>query len=254
MNTRTLVAVLIAAAATSGAGAAGPEPATVTFTAKDGLEVTADLYLAHPPSAPLIILFHMANSSRGEYRLIAPRLNKLGFNALAVDQRSGRTSSGIVNETAARAKKAKLKANYLDARPDLEAAIAYARATYAPAKLLIWGSSYSSSLVLVLAGEEPGLCDAVLSFSPGEYFEGGGYVAAKAAGIGVPVFLTSASYEAAEWKGIAEAITAPGKVAFVPKAQGAHGSPALWPDTDGYKEYWKALEPFLKAVLKGTAP
>jgi hypothetical protein len=49
---------------------------TVTFPASDGVTVTADL--ANPGGKPLLVLFHMAGSSRGEYRDIAPRLNALG--------------------------------------------------------------------------------------------------------------------------------------------------------------------------------
>jgi len=57
---------------------------TVTFPASDGLVVTADLYMAYAPTAPMILLFHQAGYSRGEYLEIAPRLNALGFNALGL--------------------------------------------------------------------------------------------------------------------------------------------------------------------------
>jgi dienelactone hydrolase len=60
----------------------------VSFHAEDGLKITADLYLIDF-SEPFILLFHQAESSRGEYNDIAPRLNKLGYNCLAVDLRSG---------------------------------------------------------------------------------------------------------------------------------------------------------------------
>ena len=81
-----------------------PAMETVTFPAADGLAVTADLYLAHDKEAPFVILFHQAGYSRGEYGQIAPRLNGLGFNALAVDQRSGGAAKGVMNETAALAR------------------------------------------------------------------------------------------------------------------------------------------------------
>ncbi|MGI9480277.1 MAG: hypothetical protein ACR2PI_26540, partial [Hyphomicrobiaceae bacterium] len=62
---------------------------TATLAAADGLKVTADVYRAvDTPDATWIVLAHQAGSSRGEYRTIAPRLNKLGFNAIAIDQRS----------------------------------------------------------------------------------------------------------------------------------------------------------------------
>jgi predicted alpha/beta hydrolase len=74
----------------------------ITFPAADGLEVTADLYRASEDLAtPMIVLFHQAGFSRGEYLQIAPRLGGMGFNCLAVDQRSGKATAGVTDETAA---------------------------------------------------------------------------------------------------------------------------------------------------------
>ncbi len=61
----------------------------VTITASDGVKVYADFYPAGGNSQPYILLFHQAGSNRAEYAPIAPRLVKLGFNCLAIDQRSG---------------------------------------------------------------------------------------------------------------------------------------------------------------------
>ena len=80
-----------------------PLPAGVRelhFPAADGVQVTADLYAPHPDSAPFIVLFHQAGSSRGEYRAIAPRLADLGFNVMAVDARSGHDREQVSNATA----------------------------------------------------------------------------------------------------------------------------------------------------------
>jgi len=54
----------------------------------------AEYYPAEREAAPLILLFHQACSNRGEYATIAPMLVRLGFAALAVDQRSGGTALG----------------------------------------------------------------------------------------------------------------------------------------------------------------
>ena len=63
----------------------------VTLQASDGLSVSADVYtISTATNATWIVLAHQAGASRGEYRTIAPRLNKLGYNAIALDQRSGR--------------------------------------------------------------------------------------------------------------------------------------------------------------------
>src|SRR5947207_2393321 len=71
----------------------------VSFAAGDRVAVFADYYPAEREAAPIVLLFHQAGSNRGEYATIAPLLVKLGFAALAVDQRSGGTAWGRANET-----------------------------------------------------------------------------------------------------------------------------------------------------------
>ena len=66
---------------------------TVTFPSEDGLLITADIHAPYGNGeAPIIVLFHQAGWSRGEYAEIAPWLNTLGYNCMAVDQRSGETA------------------------------------------------------------------------------------------------------------------------------------------------------------------
>ena len=227
----------------------GQTISTVTFPTTDHLTVTADLYWTGDASKPFIILFHQADYSRGEYVDISPKLNALGYNCLAVDQRSGRAANGVKNETNQLAKDAKLPTGYTDAYPDLEAALAYAVSTYAPDQLIVWGSSYSSSLVLILASEHPDEISAVLSFSPGEYFKlNGKMVADYAANITQPVFITSAKSEGKAWRGIADSITSDGCVFFLPEASGRHGSSALYDSARGHEEYWAAVEAFLASL------
>ncbi|MDA7526298.1 hypothetical protein N8525_03960 [Verrucomicrobiales bacterium] len=77
----------------------------VTFPSEDNLSVTADFYpTTNRTQTPIIVLFHQANWSRGEYREIAPRLQDLRFQALAVGQRSGNAVNGATNHTAKQAK------------------------------------------------------------------------------------------------------------------------------------------------------
>lgn len=220
----------------------------VSFTAKDGLEVTADLSMPRPSSAPLILLFHQAGAGRGEYLAITDTLNELGFNTLAVDLRSGGGSGGLSNETAARARAARKPMGYLDALPDLLAAIAWAKGRAGEGGIILWGSSYSASLVLKIAGDDPEACRAVLAFSPGEYFGRSDLILESARKIRVPVFVTSGKYEKAYWEEIFAAIPSPGKLSFIPGATGAHGSEALWPGTAGSQEYWDAVKPFLAGL------
>ncbi len=225
---------------------------TIQFPAADGLLVTADLYQWHAEDAPFIILFHQAGWSRGEYKEIAPKLGELGFNCMAVDQRSGKAVNEVNNETAKLAKTKKLKVAYPDALPDMRAALRLVGSRYPDAKRIAWGSSYSSALVLVLAGEEPELMDAVLSFSPGEYFVKYGkskdFVKSAAAKIKHPVFITSSKSEHKAWKKIYAAIPSTSKTSFLPKTAGNHGSRALWAKHEDASDYWVAVQAFLKTL------
>lgn len=225
----------------------------ITFSAADGLEVTADLYRPNKAlTTPMIVLFHQARSSRGEYQEIAPRLVSMGFNCLAVDQRSGKTKNGVKNETAARVTGA--TPTYIDAIPDLEAAIAKVKSDYASGPVIIWGSSYSASLVLKLAAEQPNLTSGVLSFSPGEYYKshGSDYIKTAASTLKVPVFITSAKSEASVWKHIFDAIPAEKKTSFLPATGGVHGSSTLNAKVKENEAYWKAVSAFLKQWLPNT--
>jgi dienelactone hydrolase len=225
-------------------------PQTVTFDAADGVTVTADVYMAHPQTAPFIVLFHQARYSRGEYVKIAPKLNALGFNAMAIDQRSGYETGGIKNETAQSAKNLKKSVQYLDALPDMEAAVSYARKNYAKGKLLIWGSSYSASLVLKMAGDKPSIVDGVLAFSPGEDFGSADLVKKSAQNIRIPVFITSARSEKNDWSSIYETIPGQSKKTFLPAVyEGFHGSSALFIGNTS-DEYWQAVEAFLSPFVK----
>jgi len=222
---------------------------TVTYKSQDGLLITADLYLTHKPNAPFIILFHQAGWSRGEYKEIAPKLNKLGYNSMAVDLRSGGKVNGVINQTHKLAIEQKKGTNYLDAIQDIVASIEYAKKNYAKGKLIIWGSSYSSALVLVVGSKHKKDVDGILSFSPGEYFEKSGktktYITDNAKNITQPVFITSAKREYGNWKNIFAAIPSKNKSYFIPKSDGNHGSRVLWSKFDYSKEYWAAVKSFL---------
>ena len=222
---------------------------TVTFPTTDNLTVTADLYWTGDASKPFIILFHQADYSRGEYLEIAPKLNALGYNCLAIDQRSGGGVNDIINETYKAAKAAGLPTSYTDAYADLQSALSYVESTYAPRKLIVWGSSYSSSLALILASEHPDEIAAVLAFSPGEYFKlDGKQVADYAKDITQPAFITSTDWEVKAWQGIADQIKSEGSVFFVPKGKGWHGSASLDRDAPSPEEYWTAVNAFLASL------
>lgn len=215
----------------------------VSFKAADGLEITADLQKPDDDFSVVIVLFHMAGASRGEYRDIAPVLNKLGYATLAVDQRSGNAFNGVKNETAARGGG---NVAYAKAIPDLKAASNWARDNIGARQVGVLGSSYSSALVLVLAGQDKGFADAVMSFSPGEYFDDKSFVSKNLPSLEVPIFITSAKNETANWKKFLKDIKSP-IFGFVPQGSGRHGATALV-SKDG-DEYWAALKGFLSENL-----
>ncbi|MBI9067442.1 MAG: alpha/beta fold hydrolase [Salinivirgaceae bacterium] len=218
----------------------------ITFKSADDVSVSGDLYLTAEKYAAFIILFHQAGYSRGEYIETAPKFNEMGFNCLAIDQRSGEEVNGIVNQTYIEAKKKGLKTKYPDAMPDLEAAIDYIIKNYNPKKLIILGSSYSASLSLILASKYPDKIDAVLAFSPGEYFKiDDKEIKDFAVNIKIPVFITSAKLEKLMWNKIFEAIPEEFGTSFLPEVKSIHGSRALWSKQKGAEACWNAVEEFL---------
>lgn len=228
------------------------EKEQISFPSNDGIVITADLYMMHEKTAPFIVLFHQARWSRGEYLEIAPKLNMLGYNCLAVDLRSGGEINGVKNLTTLAAEKSMKPTQYVDTYQDIDAAMKYAKQYFAEGKLIIWGSSYSSALALRYAGDNPDAMDAVLSFSPGEYFRKQGksatYITESAAHITKPSFITSAKGEKSGWWKIYEQIPGDQKTYFLPQTAGNHGSKALWDKFGDSIQYWKAVEDFLKAV------
>ncbi len=226
---------------------------TIQFSSKDELAITADAYIAHPKEAPFIVLFHQASWSRGEYLEIAPQLNQMGFNCMAIDQRSGDQINGLVNETKKRATAAGKQTDYLDALGDMYSAIAYAKKHYSTGKMIIWGSSYSASLSLKIAGDAKEKIDAVLAFAPGEYFkkpsEKAITIKSSAKNIQIPTFITSAKNEKDNWWEIYQSINTSTKKYYLPKTQGSHGSRALWKKFPHSESYWTATKIFLKQFL-----
>ena len=222
---------------------------TVEFASADGLEVTMDIYAPHTGSVPSIVLCHQAGWSRGEYQEIAPKLNKMGFNCYAIDQRSGGGVNDVLNETNKRAAAAGKGVQYPDAEQDIVAALKKVKGMSNQGTVILWGSSYSAALSLRIAGEHPELVDGVLAFAPGEYFGRLGkpndWIATSAKKIKVPAFITSAKNEKKNWISIYEAIPGQSKAMFLPETKGNHGSRALWAKFDDNAAYWTATKSFL---------
>ena len=217
----------------------------IEFQSRDGLLITADLYEVENPKTT-ILLCHQAGYSRGEYIKTALQLNVLGYSCMAIDQRSGKGVNGIPNETMAKAKAKGLGTTYLDARQDIEAAVdfLYERSDEQP--ILIVGSSYSATLVLLIAIENKKV-KAVASFSPGEYYKGID-VNKEISSIEKLVYVTASKSETPDLTNLVSGISSEYLTHYKPSEKGIHGSRALWESTDGVDGYWKSFRDFLKAV------
>lgn len=220
----------------------------VTFPSEDNLTITADLYF-QDKSNPFIILFHQANSSRGEYKESALKFEKLGYNCLAVDLRSGKEINYVQNETAARAAEMKLPATYLDAEKDIVAAIAYVK-KISDQKIILCGSSYSASLVMKVGNNNPNVL-AVIAFSPGEYFQPKVVLKSFLTGYDKPVFVAATLKEKQFVQELTSDIPIENLMLFTPKeSEGIHGSKTLWENSAESEEVWLSLMLFFKKIAQ----
>lgn len=219
---------------------------TVTFSAVDGVTVTADHYVVSTQK-PYLILLHQAGYSRGEYREIAPKLANLGFNCLAVDLRSGNEANFVKNRTAADAQAQGKGTGYLDTRADIAAAIDFvASRTNQP--IILVGSSYSASLALVEATENFKV-KAVIAFSPGEYFGDDFSVKKETQKIYVPVLALSTRMEYPAMREMLSHVRRKHLNLYQPSmGEGVHGSRALWENNPNHQEYWMALTQFFSQL------
>jgi alpha-beta hydrolase superfamily lysophospholipase len=222
----------------------------VQFAAADGVKLFGE-YTEPADARALILLFHQADSGQGEYLTIVPALTSKGFATLTLDQRSGGDLYGG-NWTV---KALGRSTGYAEAKPDLEAALGWAKARKLP--VLLWGSSYSASLAMMVAAERPGVA-GVLAFSPGEYFDSKAEVREAAAKLRVPLFVASANdaEEVAAAKALFDAAPAELKMRYEPRKPTPHGSSALNPEKspEGAEPMWKAVGQFLDAAVPPAQP
>lgn len=217
----------------------------VSFPSGDGLTITADWYPVNS-DYPVILLCHQNGFSRGEFRETALRLNKFGFNCMAVDLRVGGEIHGVVNKTAERAKEAGQSPQYMDASQEMIAAVNYLFKKYHQ-KVIILGSSYSASLALLVAsGTAP--VKAIALFSPGEYSGKEHFIRDSVKNITIPVFATSSLKESGSVTELLRDVNSRIKVQFIPKSEGDHGAKVLWSTSPGNQEYWIALMSYLDKI------
>lgn len=219
---------------------------TISFPSKDGLLITADFYEGRS-SDPYLLLFHQAGYSRGEYKETAEKFVKLGYNCLAVDLRSGNEVNYIKNKTSEAAKEKGVKTNYLDALPDMQAAIEYAYKT-SEQPVVILGSSYSASLSLMISKNNDTV-KAVIAFSPGEYFITDSFIRENIKGLSKPVFAACSQSEYPYMEQLLSKTDLTQLTTFKPvQGTGVHGSKALWENNKTSNEYWLALMMFFNQL------
>lgn len=228
----SLVMMALFAATSSAAKPAPSRLAGVTeveLVASDKAKIAAIYYAAARPKA-ILLLFHQAGADHHEYDLIGPRLAEAGYSALAVNQRGGGSP-----------------ASFKQAKPDMEAALAWAQDKNLP--VILWGSSYSAAWVYVLAAQNSSRIAAALAFSGGDYL-GGSVVRDAAHQVTVPIFATSAPGEVSEMRSILERVQSVDKTFYVPRLGGVHGSSTLLARANprGAEENWAAVMKFLARV------
>lgn len=217
----------------------------VTFTAEDGLKVTADLYEVNPEN-PYILLFHQSGYSRGEYRETTSKFIKFGYNCLAVDLRSGGEVNYIQNHTALVAVQQGFSTDYISSRKDIEAAIKWVKQRSKEPVILL-GSSFSASLCLMVAAENDNV-KAVIGFSPGEFFVPDISIKNEIKDLEKPVFIASSSRENPYVNEMMSFVPSTNKTIFAPENGGEHGSKSLWKSNPNNNEYWLALTMFFSKI------
>ena len=136
----------------------------ISYTTADSIVVYGDLFEIDKLNTT-ILLFHQAGANaKSEYGSIIPRLIELGYNIMAIDQRSGGQRFGGYNRTVAKLPTSRF--DYCEVYPDFVGSLNYLAAHNYSGKKIIWGSSYSAALVIKLAHEHPEKIAAVLAFSP----------------------------------------------------------------------------------------
>jgi len=220
---------------------------TITFTAADSLEITADEYITDP-DFPYILLFHEQGSSRGEYHTIARRLCKLDYNCLAVDLRNGGNNSHVSNETARRCRENRCPSGVEGLGKDVAAAIEYIQEK-SDFPVILFGSGANGSLSLKIAAENEHV-RAVVALSPGEYFMPALKIQDSIEGLKKPVFITASRAEIPYISELASGVGEDYLTLFEPKrGEGNRGTESLSEKNENNTEYWVALILFFRDLM-----
>lgn len=212
--------------------------------APDNVLVHCKLYESKEANPKIMLLCHQARFSKGEYIETAPKFNKLGYTCLAIDQRSGEGVNKDINQTALMAKQLGLGTDFEDAETDIRTAIYFLYSKYNQ-KITLLGSSYSSALIIKIAATEKDKVEAIISFSPGEYFKDTTIINTSLKKLDIPIWITCAKNEIPQTETLFKGVENKRLLFFKPEKEGKHGSKALWENYKDNKEYWESLKQFL---------
>jgi dienelactone hydrolase len=157
---RSLTAALILAIVAPSAAAFAAEPQTVTFSARDGVQISAVLYVPDKTPAPAVVLLNMLGRTHRDWDGTAAKFVDAGLAVLAVDFRQG----PVLDPNAADAVGSPYAALVLDA----EAARAYlgARPEVNPGRIGMAGASLGANVAVLAAANDPSVRSlALLSVS-----------------------------------------------------------------------------------------
>jgi len=224
----------------------------VTFKVQNKRTVYGELYEVGKDQ-PVILLCHQSGFNKYEYVDIAPKLNALGFNCLAVDLTSGGTFQEKKNETIENTTPPidrNEMAHIAAAEEEIAAAISYLYEKYKK-RITIWGSSNSATLGLLAASKYKNI-NAAIAFSGFDHFrENRTSLSVIIPKIEKPLFMSSAKVEASIITGLLEGVQLrKNQIHFTPNGIGDHGSKALWNGRTDADEYWVAIKSFLKSLKK----
>jgi dienelactone hydrolase len=158
---RCLAAILVfTTVALSVSWALAAEPQTVTFTARDGVQVSGVLYVPARTPAPAVVLLTMAGRTHRDWDGAAARFVEAGIAVLAVDFRhvalaDPESADSVRSPYAALVLDAEAARAYLSARPEVN-----------PARIGMAGASLGANVAVLAAANDPSVRSlALLSVS-----------------------------------------------------------------------------------------
>jgi hypothetical protein len=222
------------------------EKTTVYLLSSDSLVITADEYMLSD-TLPYLVLLHEQESSRGEYRSIIHRFQKMNYNCLVPDLRNGGNAGFVANETAKRARNGKYGNKVEDIEGDIHAAIGHAAAATGKPVVLI-GAGANGSLALK-ACKELDSVKGVIALSPGEFFQHQFSVEDTIAGLEKPVLVVSSRMELPYMEQLLSGVDEAYKEIFAPEShEGQRGTGALTKQNPSQGDYWLSILFYFKEL------